>query len=124
VLVGELAARGIVLDLCPTSNVQAGIVPTIAEHPLARLHRAGVPVTLSTDDTTVSDLTLTDEYVRAVERIGLTLDEAWAIDRRALDVAFADEPAVAPLKTELERWRTANPPPDAIQSAPMPGRPS
>ena len=86
----ELAARGVPLDLCPTSNWQAGIVPSIAAHPLARLHRLGVPVTLSTDDTTVSDLSLTDEYERALDQIGLTFDELWAIDRAALDVAFAD----------------------------------
>jgi adenosine deaminase len=98
-LCAELIARGVTLDLCPTSNWQAGIVPSLAAHPLARLHRAGVPVTLSTDDTTVSDLSLSDEYVRAVESIGLTLDELWTIDRHALDVAFADEGVLAPLRT-------------------------
>ena len=86
----ELIARGVTLDLCPTSNVQAGIVASVADHPIARLHRLGVPVTLSTDDTTVSDITLSEEYARAVGRIGLSLAELWAIDRHALDVAFAD----------------------------------
>ena len=100
----ELIARGIALDLCPTSNVQAGIVPALEAHPLARLHRAGVVVTLSTDDTTVSDISLTEEYTRAVERIGLTLPELWAIDRRGLDVAFADEASLAPLRNEFDDW--------------------
>jgi adenosine deaminase len=100
----ELAARGIALDLCPTSNWQAGIVPSIAAHPLARLHRAGVPVTLSTDDTTVSDLSLTDEYERALDQIGLTVDELWAIDQGALDHAFADEPTLTRLRAEFARW--------------------
>src|SRR5262249_9108789 len=44
----DLTARGVTLDLCPTSNWQAGIVPTLADHPLVRLLRAGVPVTLNT----------------------------------------------------------------------------
>jgi adenosine deaminase len=100
----ELRSRGVSLDLCPTSNVQAGIVPSVASHPLARLHRAGVPVTLSTDDTTVSDITLSEEYLRAVEHIGLSLPELWAIDRRALDVAFADEAALAGLRAEFDGW--------------------
>jgi len=103
-LCDELIARGITLDLCPTSNWQAGIVPSIALHPLARLHRAGVAVTLNTDDTTVSDITLSEEYRNAVETIGLTLPELWAIDRRALDVAFADEATLTPLRTAFERW--------------------
>jgi adenosine deaminase len=102
----ELISRGVTLDLCPTSNWQAGIAPSVAEHPLARLHRLGVPVTLNTDDTTVSDITLSEEYLRAVEEIGLTIPELWAIDRRALDrdVAFADEADLAPLRTAFDAW--------------------
>lgn len=105
----ELRARGIGLDLCPTSNWQAGIVPTVAAHPLARLHRAGVPVTLSTDDTTVSDITLSEEYVKAIESIGLTLPELWAIDRHGLDVAFADEATLAPLRSAFDAWAAGVP---------------
>jgi adenosine deaminase len=104
----ELIERGVSLDLCPTSNWQAGLVPSIAAHPLARLHRLGVPVTLSTDDTTVSDLSLTDEYERALDQIGLTLDELWSIDRHALDVAFCDEPTLGRLRTEFDAWHRAD----------------
>ncbi len=103
-LCAELIDRRIGLDLCPTSNYQAGIVPSLAGHPLARLHRAGVPVTLNTDDTTVSDISLSEEYLGAVETIGLTLPELWAIDRHALEVAFADEATIAPLQTEFAAW--------------------
>lgn len=105
----ELRARAIGLDLCPTSNWQAGIVPMIAAHPLARLHRAGVPVTLSTDDTTVSDITLSEEYIAAVETIGLTLPELWAIDRHALDVAFADDATLDPLRAAFDAWAAGIP---------------
>jgi adenosine deaminase len=105
----ELAARGISLDLCPTSNWQAGTHPTLADHPLARLHRAGVPVTLNTDDTTVSDISLSEEYVNAVEVIGLTVPELWAIDRHALDVAFADDGTLAQLRSSFDAWAAGIP---------------
>ena len=108
-LCAELIARGIDLDLCPTSNWQAGIVPSIADHPLAQLHRRGVPVTLNTDDTTVSDITLSEEYVGAVETIGLTLPELWTIDRHALDVAFADEATLQSLRDEFDEWAAGIP---------------
>jgi adenosine deaminase len=108
-LCAELASRTITLDLCPHSNWQAGIVPSVAAHPIARLHRMGVPVSLNTDDLTVSDLTLSEEYVAAVEEIGLTLPELWAIDRRALDVAFADEAALAPIRAEFDTWAAGIP---------------
>src|SRR4051794_21176077 len=63
-LVAELIRRGTWLDLCPTSNTQASIVPTFADHPLRRLLQAGVRVTLNTDDLTVSDVTLSEEYAK------------------------------------------------------------
>ena len=100
----ELIARGVTLDLCPTSNVQAGIVASIEDHPLARLHRLGVSVTLSTDDTTVSDVTLSEEYARAVGRIGLGLGELWAIDRHALDVAFAEAADLEPVRAAFDAF--------------------
>jgi len=108
-LCAELTTRGIDLDLCPTSNWQAGTVPSVAAHPLAVLHRRGVPVTLNTDDTTVSDIRLSEEYLRAVTEIGLTLPELWAIDRHALDVAFADEDTLAPLRTAFDAWAAGIP---------------
>jgi len=103
-LCGELIRRGIALDLCPTSNVQAGIVASRADHPLPTLHRRGVPVTLSSDDLTVSDVTLSEEYVGLVEEAGLTLPELWEINRRALDVAFAERPALDRLTAEFRAW--------------------
>jgi len=108
-LVEDLKTLGIPLDLCPTSNVQAGIVASLADHALVRLHRAGAPVTLSTDDTTVSDVSLTEEYARAVAEIGLTLPELWAIDRYALEVAFADEVTLAPLRQAFDSWASGIP---------------
>jgi adenosine deaminase len=63
-----------------------------------------VPVTLSTDDLTVSDLTLSEEYVNAHELIGLSLPDLWAIDRHALDVAFADEATIGRLRAEFDAW--------------------
>ncbi len=76
----------------------------MADHPLARLDRVGVSVTLNTDDTTVSDITLSEEYLKAVTTIGLTVPELWAMDRRALDVAFAEEAALEPLRAEFDAW--------------------
>jgi adenosine deaminase len=108
-VVRELVTRGVWLDLCPTSNVQAGIIPSIEEHPLRRLMEVGVRVTLNTDDLTVSDVTLSEEYVRAVERIGLTLPDLWALDLGALDAAFCDEPTRERLHTAFRAWGSGIP---------------
>jgi hypothetical protein len=65
----------------------------------------------------VSDITLSEEYARSVERIGLTPPELWAIDRHALSVAFAEPEILAGLRRSFGAW--AEPIPDL--SAPPDG---
>ncbi len=52
----------------------------------------------------MSDITLSEEYLKAVTAIGLTVPELWAMDRRALDVAFAEEAVLEPLRAEFDAW--------------------
>jgi adenosine deaminase len=104
-----LRARDITLDLCPTSNVQAGIVATLADHPVAALHRSGVSVTLSTDDRTVTGVTLTEELARTAEAQRLDDEELMEIVLNAFRRAFAPPEQLAPIAVEAERawaaWR-------------------
>jgi adenosine deaminase len=104
-LLAELRARDITLDLCPTSNVQAGIVTQLADHPVARLHRAGVSVTISTDDRTVTGTSLTDELARCADALVLTDDELSAIAMNAFARGFAPPMLLAPLRAAAsEAW--------------------
>jgi adenosine deaminase len=107
-----LRARNVTLDLCPTSNVQAGIVPDLASHPIAALHRAGISVTLSTDDRTVTGTSLSDEMARTADAVGLSGEELAAIALNGFARAFAPPVAVAPLRAEAARawdaWRTGS----------------
>jgi len=64
-LVAELADRGIVLDVCPLSNLRTGAVPSLAEHPLPQLVAAGVRCSISTDDPAMFDTDLTRDYEAA-----------------------------------------------------------
>jgi aminodeoxyfutalosine deaminase len=69
-LVRELAAREIVLDVCPISNLRTGAVASLEEHPLPRLVEAGVLCSISTDDPAMFDTDLTRDYEAAL-RLGL-----------------------------------------------------
>jgi adenosine deaminase len=101
-LVASLREREITLDLCPTSNVQAGIVPDLAAHPVARLHRAGVSVTLSTDDRTVAGTTLSDELARVALATRMTPDELAEIAINGFRRGFS-----APLELATRRAEAA-----------------
>jgi len=63
--------RQIALEVCPTSNVQTGVVADYEAHPVAEYARAGVPVTISTDSRLFSHTTVTDELWLAHTRCGI-----------------------------------------------------
>jgi adenosine deaminase len=64
----------------------------LAYHPLPKLLRHGIPVTLSTDDPTMFKTTLLDEYSNAFD-MGLTRDELLLLNRNAFQHAFLPEAA-------------------------------
>ena len=105
-LVEMLRVRDLTLDLCPTSNVQTGIAPSLEEHPLAALHRAGVSVTISTDDPTVSGTILSRELAATATALGLSRAELAAIALNAFDRAFAPPQMIAPQRAAAaSAWR-------------------
>jgi hypothetical protein len=57
----------------------------------------------------VSDVNLSDEYERALDPIGLTLPELWAINRHALDAAFAEVSTIALMSQEFDDWAAGVP---------------
>jgi adenosine deaminase len=71
-LMDLLAKRSICLETCPTSNWLTQCVPTLEEHPLPRLLRAGVPVSINTDDPGVFDVTLPSEMEVCRKQMGMT----------------------------------------------------
>lgn len=83
-----LRERGVVLDVCPSSNLRTGAVGSWAEHPLRRLYDAGVKVTINSDDPTFFDTTLTEEYRRSVSHFGFGADELCAMVGHAAQAAF------------------------------------
>lgn len=84
-LLKTLAGTGIVCDVCPTSNLRTGAVASGAEHPLLRMLRAGVRVTLSTDDPGLFGTTLLGEFRRAASwgATGAELSRCAAVARQA-----------------------------------------
>ncbi|MBP7867288.1 MAG: adenosine deaminase [Acidobacteria bacterium] len=101
-LVGELAAHRVHLEVCPSCNVQIGLFPSHAAHPVDRLFRAGVSVGINTDSRTLTDVTLTGEYERLRDAFGWGLPEFYLCNRNALDAAFLDDAVHARLMERLE----------------------
>jgi adenosine deaminase len=79
---------GIVLECCPSSNVQINLIPTFADHPLKGYLERGVKVTLNTDNRLLTGITVTDEYIRAHTKLGLTLAQLTTIADNGQRAAF------------------------------------
>jgi len=78
--------RGVVFEVCITSNLQSGVVSAVSAHPLAAMLGSGLNATLNTDDPSVSRITLTHEFKLAAEDLGLPFE---ALKERVLAAARA-----------------------------------
>jgi adenosine deaminase len=91
---GSTAARvhasGIVLEVCPSSNLHTGTFPDVAAHPVGLLHRAGFAVTLSPDNRLMSGTSMSAEFALVVEHHGFTVADLLTVTMRAVERAFCD----------------------------------
>ena len=83
-----LRQHDVTLEVCPTSNLQTGAVDNFGLHPLRDLYVLGVKVTINTDDPSVSDTTLTDEYMVAMLGLGVSLRDLRRCTRNSIHAAF------------------------------------
>lgn len=90
-LVRRLADEGIVLEVCPGSNVALGVFPDLASHPLAAFRDAGLKVTLNSDDPPFFHTSIGQEYDNAAKILGLSDSELVAMTRTAIEAGFVDE---------------------------------
>jgi adenosine deaminase len=108
-LVAEIAERGVALDVCPTSNVCLGVVPSLEAHPMRALYAAGVPVTVNSDDPPLFNTTLNNEAALLCGPLGFSVEQADEILLNGVRYCFLDPDAkaqrLAEHTAELERLK-------------------
>lgn len=87
-LMEELARRGTVLEMCPTSNLQTKAVRSLSEYPLREYLNRGIKVTVNSDNMTVSDTWVGKEFALLSREYGLTEEEAGKLLANARRAAF------------------------------------
>ena len=93
--------RHAVFEVCLTSNVQSGVVPSISAHPLPQMVQAGLQVTLNTDDPGISDICLSTEYALAVEELGFSTVSLTGFILTAIQASFLPQPEKTALESDL-----------------------
>ncbi|GAA3131887.1 adenosine deaminase [Streptosporangium carneum] len=89
---GRLAAyvrdKRIPLEMCPTSNLQTGAAPSIAEHPIGLLRALNFRVTVNTDNRLMSGTSVSEEFAKLSEAFGYGWDDMQWFTINAMKSAF------------------------------------
>jgi adenosine deaminase len=103
-VVALLVDRRIPLGICPTSNLVLGVYPSIEEHPIERLRRAGVLVSVNTDDPALLGTRLEQEFAICTRAFDWSDAELRAVAQTSIDACFAGEGIKTRLREALARW--------------------
>lgn len=80
--------KDILLEVCPTSNVQTNVIDTYSHHPILKLYKENIPISINTDNRTVSNITLTEEYIKLYKNFNFTLNDFKQMNIMAINHAF------------------------------------
>lgn len=89
-------------EVCPTSNLQTGVVTRLDQHPLLDLYYLKAHVTINTDDPCIHNITLTDEYALLVQGLGLPLPYVRTCILNSIACSFLPQPDKDDLLAEFE----------------------
>src|SRR5947209_1712711 len=106
-LVTHLKQQKIHLEVCPSSNVQTAVCKSIADHPVDRLYRQGVPLSINTDSRTINDTTLEHEYQGMEQAFGWDREELLRCNLEAVKAAFLPEGEKRRLESRLQQAYSA-----------------
>jgi aminodeoxyfutalosine deaminase len=103
-LLAHLAERRVPLEVCPTSNIATRAVRSLDEHPIKEFAKAGVLITINSDDPPMFGTDLNNEYAVAARL--LDLDERGLADlaRNAVEASFLDPAGKARIGTEIDTY--------------------
>ncbi len=100
-LLEYLREHQIHLEACPTCNVQTNCYDTYADHPIDKLYRAGISVSVNTDTRTINNITLNQEYEKLNQTFGWSSEEFFNCNNNALKAAFVSDVVRNRLQTQL-----------------------
>jgi aminodeoxyfutalosine deaminase len=102
-LMEYLVERRVGLEVCPTSNVQLGVYPSLDAHPLSELVSAGTVVTINTDTPAIFGIRLTDELGLLEAQFGLSPAAIETVLLNAFSVSFLPDQERATLVESVKR---------------------
>lgn len=101
-VINELIKNDVLLEICPTSNVDTFAIKEYKENPIYELYKRGVNISINTDDRTTSNITLEEEYKLLKENFNFSDEDIKKININALRHSFIDESDIKGIIRKLE----------------------
>ena len=95
--------RSTALEICVTSNIHSGVIASLDAYPLRSMLTEGLNVTINTDDPSISQITLSDEYRLVCEKLGLSYDQLHQRVIAAAQAAFLPQKEREELVSKVEQ---------------------
>lgn len=90
--------KNITFEVCPKSNIDTKAFLEYENHPIRKMYDKGLLVTISTDNNTVSNITLTEEYERLAKTFNFKEEDFFKMNMNAINAAFITETEKEELK--------------------------
>ncbi|MBQ7888683.1 MAG: adenosine deaminase [Erysipelotrichaceae bacterium] len=97
----EVIDKGIVLEVCPTSNIQCHCQPSYEEHAIIELFRKGAHVTINSDNMTLSRVNTHSEIDKAMTLMGFSEADIRKMTEYAIQAAFLSDEEKAELMKKI-----------------------
>lgn len=91
----------VILEMCPTSNIQTKAVDTYKNHPIYDFYKDGIKITVNTDNRTVSNTNLINEYDKLLKEFNITYEDYKGFYYNSVEASFADLKTKSKLKNML-----------------------
>lgn len=93
--------KGVTLEMCPKSNIDTKGVAKYEEHPIYKYHKDDIKVNLSTDNRTVSNITLTEEFENVDKAFNIDFEDYKKIYLDSVDASFCTNELKEQLKLAI-----------------------
>jgi len=90
-LMNYLLKRGITIEMCLTSNLKTRVISSLKKHPIRTFLERGLSVTVSTDDPSMFNTDMNNEYLKLHQHLNFTIPELFQLSLNAIDSSFLPE---------------------------------
>lgn len=87
-LLREIKTRGIAIETCPISNLRTGAIRSVKDHPIRNFIKQGISVSINSDDPSMFNTDINNDYLLLHRELGFTVDELMRISLDSIETSF------------------------------------